>query len=172
MECSSLNPGFCFTLPTELRATPFALKTLKTLKVSTHKEEDRRNREVRGHVDTDWQTGSAENSGQCVSGSGVKVKWQNVLDSQFPPSSWPSSVKRVNSKAVDWRALRTAEDETILQNSLYRPFPAHIPLAPWRLPACMYEDDKTVPQAANEKELKIQTTYNPSSSPHSDPTKK
>lgn len=172
MECSSLNPGFCFTLPTELRATPLALKTLKTLKVSTHKEEDRRNREVRGHVDTDWQTGSAENSGQCVSGSGVKVKWQNVLDSQFPPSSWPSSVKRVNSKAVDWRALRTAEDETIRQNLLYRPFPAHIPLAPWRLAACMYEDDKTVPQAANEKELKIQTTYNPSSSPHSDPTKK
>lgn len=59
------------TLPTELRAIPLALKTLKNF----HKEEDRRNRKVRGHVDTDWQTGSAENSeGQCVSGSGVKVK--------------------------------------------------------------------------------------------------
>lgn len=50
------------TLPTELRATPLALKTLKNLKVSTHKEEDRRNRKVGARVDTDWETGSVENS--------------------------------------------------------------------------------------------------------------
>lgn len=70
-----LHTHWASTLPTELRATPLALKTLKNLKVSTHKEEDRRNRKVGGHVDTDWQTGSAENlEGHCVSGSGVKVK--------------------------------------------------------------------------------------------------
>lgn len=117
-----LHTCWASTLPTALRATPLALKTLKNLKVHPQRgrQKKQEGRRTCGH-------GLADRFSRELGRTVCFWQWDKGEMTEctgFPVSSFLLTQfceKGKQQGSVDWRALSTAEDETILQNHFTHP---------------------------------------------------